>query len=141
MYGPGQRIRKLVALLFNPNVRACALIRIACCESKTAYRIARNLLVTLHSIDIGEGLEVGVPLSLPHPIGIVLGRGVVLGDGVTVYHNVTIGAKNSEYPVVQDNVTIYPNAIIVGGVTVGRGAIIGAGKFVDRNVPSNKVVR
>lgn len=140
-YGPSMRIRRFAAAVFNPSMRACALIRIATTDSKVAYWFARNVLVSFHSTDIGRGVKIGAPLTLPHPLSIVLGKGVTIGAGVIIYQGVTVGTKNKGYPVIEDNVTIYPGAVIVGAITVGSGAVIGAGKFVDRDVPANSVVR
>ena len=103
--------------------------------------LARNLLIALHSIDIGPQLTVGSSLVLPHPTCLVLGSGVRIGDKVTIYQGTTIGVKNGGYPVIEDEVTIFPGAIIVGAITVGRGAVIGAATFVDKDVPDNTVFR
>lgn len=82
----------------------------------------------------------------PHPIGIVIGQRVKLGKNVTIYQNVTIGSKDtlnyktSKYPIIGDNVIIYPNSIILGGITIGDNAIIGAGSLVLKDVEKNTVV-
>lgn len=82
----------------------------------------------------------------PHPIGIVIGQKVVLGSNCVIYQNVTIGAKDTEnykdakYPEIGNNVKIYPNSIIIGDVTIGDGAIIGAGSIVLSNVEAYTIV-
>ena len=82
----------------------------------------------------------------PHPIGVVIGQKVVLGNNCVIYQNVTIGAKDTDnykeakYPIIGNNVKIYPNSIIIGDITIGDGAIIGAGSIVLNNVEANTIV-
>jgi serine O-acetyltransferase len=78
----------------------------------------------------------------PHPIGIVIGKNVILGRDCTIYQNVTIGVGNNkkeDYPIIGNNVTIYAGAIVIGKVTVGDNAVIGAGCIVTKDVPENKI--
>ncbi|OAM87469.1 hypothetical protein AW736_23185 [Termitidicoccus mucosus] len=83
---------------------------------------------------------------LPHPVGIVIGENVALGRDCRIYQNVTIGAKTDAearegiYPSVGNRVTICANAVLIGGITVGDEAVIGAGAIVTRDVPARAVV-
>jgi len=81
---------------------------------------------------------------LPHPYGIILSSKVVIGNNVTIFHNVTVGAistgKKHGSPIIEDNVIIYPNSVIIGNLTVGENAIIGAGSVVIKNVERNTIV-
>lgn len=82
-----------------------------------------------------------VPCStvFPHPIGIVIARRVKIGDGCKIWQNVTIGNKSyttEDFPVIGDNVTIYAGAVIVGRITIGSNAVIGANSVVLQNVPN-----
>jgi serine O-acetyltransferase len=81
-------------------------------------------------------------LQLPHPTGIVIGETVEIGSEVTIYQNVTLGrARNAaRYPVIGDGVVIFPNAVVIGGVTIGHHCVIGAGTVVDHNVAENSIV-
>ena len=85
----------------------------------------------------------------PHPIGIVLHKNTKVGRNCIIYQNVTIGAKNvkdgdinkpDNYPIIGDNVTIYAGAVIVGPITVGNNAVIGANAVVFNDIPENAVV-
>ncbi|ENZ8353475.1 TPA: serine acetyltransferase [Klebsiella pneumoniae] len=77
---------------------------------------------------------------LPHPIGVVIGKGVQLGYDCKIYQCVTIGSKLEDgvsYPKLGDNVTIYANSVIVGGVSVGNNVTIGASTLILKDIPDN----
>ncbi len=80
----------------------------------------------------------------PHPIGIVIHPKVILGKNCTIFQNVTIGqGKNingRDIPIIGDNVTVYANAVIIGGITIGNNVTIGAGSIVISDIPDNAVV-
>mgnify|MGYP001545841095 CR=1 FL=1 len=80
--------------------------------------------------------------KFPHPVGIVIGSGVTLGMNCKIYQNVTLGGKGDgeEQPVLGDNVTIYANAVIAGGVIIGDNAVVGANSLVLADVPANETV-
>lgn len=120
---------------FGPSSRANRLIA-AAAKGGIRGRVARSLLLALHSIDASEGVELGGRLRLPHPTGIVLGRGCKIGRDVTICQGVTVGhTRDGGYPTIEDGVTIFPGAIIVGDITVGAGATIGPNSLVMRSVP------
>ena len=88
--------------------------------------------------------KIGKNIKFPHPLGIVIGDGVVIGDNVKIWQNVTIGSDGRKegifnYPIIGDNVKIYAGAVIIGGISVGDGAIIGANAVVLQNVPPNSI--
>src|SRR5579872_3355112 len=74
-------------------------------------------------------------LILPHPYGIVIHSRAVLGAGVVILHQVTVGARN-----IDDNVFIGAGAKVLGGIRVGRHAIIGANAVVTQDVPPGSTV-
>lgn len=132
----------LPRLAHNPCLHATAMIRLALASPKFTLGIWRTLLIAKHSIDIQSDIEIGPGLKLLHPFGIVLGWGTRIGSNVTILHNVTLGARHSHpvglyrmAPTVEDNVTIYPQSVLVGPITIGSEAVIGAGSFVDQDVP------
>jgi len=86
--------------------------------------------------------EIAPGLCLPHPVAVVIGSGVKVGSNATIYQCVTIGktSKSESYPVVGSDVTIYPNSVIIGPISVGDGAVIGAGSVVTKDVPAGAVV-
>lgn len=126
-------------------------IDILCHKATTSYKKNKKQLsyyycyklYKLYNIDISGSSIIGENLYIPHPFSIVIGGGVKIGNNVTIYQNVTIGRKNKdipEYPKIGNNVTIYCNSTILGNITIGDGAIIGAGSVILRDVaPGEKV--
>jgi serine O-acetyltransferase len=87
---------------------------------------------------ISAHCSIGRNFELPHPVGIVIGDGVVIKDGVSLYQGVTLGSSSigrNAYPTLENNVTVFANAIIIGDVTLGANATIGAGAIVLKSVP------
>ncbi|MBO4856166.1 MAG: serine acetyltransferase [Bacilli bacterium] len=91
-------------------------------------------------IYISNPLNIGNNFTVGHPLSIVIGDKAILRDNVKIYHCVTIGQKDNNYPVIGNNVTIFPHSIIIGGITIGDNSIIGAGSVVLKDVPPNSVV-
>lgn len=83
-------------------------------------------------------------VRMAHPYCIVVNPGATLGRNVTLFQGVTVGGKragkNAGVPVIEDDVVIYPNAVIVGRVTIGAGAQIGPGAVVHEDVPAGSTV-
>ena len=82
----------------------------------------------------------------PHPIGIVIHPDAKIGNNCTIFQNVTIGSgKYSEkyktnIPIIGNNVVIYANASVIGGIKIGNNSIIGAGAIVIDDVEDNVTV-
>ena len=105
-------------------------------------------------IDIHPGARIGRNFFIDHGTGVVIGETTDIGNNVKVYQGVTLGALSfpkdergqlireaKRHPTVEDNVTIYANAIILGGETViGRNSVIGGSVFVTSSVPPDSVV-
>ena len=80
-------------------------------------RMLWRLNVVFSGCHIGLRSEIGPGVRFPHPVGIVIGDGVQIGANVTIYQSVTLGAASFlklDYPVVGNDVTIYPGAVLVG---------------------------
>ncbi|MGI2216186.1 serine O-acetyltransferase [Shewanella baltica] len=86
---------------------------------------------------------VGQNIKFPHPVGIVIGDGVSISDDVTIYQNVTLGAARvgegvkGLYPKVGKDVVIFAGAKVIGNITIGDGAVIGANSVVTKDIPAN----
>jgi len=105
-------------------------------------------------IDIHPGARIGRNFFIDHGTGVVIGETTDIGDNVKIYQGVTLGALSfpkdergrvireaKRHPTVKDNVTIYANAIVLGGDTVlGERSVIGGSVFVTSSVPPDSVV-
>lgn len=91
-------------------------------------------------IEIHPGAKIGDNLFIDHGMGVVIGETAEVGNNVTMYHGVTLGGIGGEpgkkrHPTVEDNVMIGAGAKILGPITIGRGAKIGANAVVLQDVP------
>ena len=114
--------------------------------------IPRMLTEYAHShtgIDIHPGAVIGDHFAIDHGTGIVIGETTIIGSHVTLYQGVTLGARNFTYdkdgkpmnlprhPILEDGVTVYSNASILGRVTIGKDSVIGGNVWLTRSVPAN----
>ena len=102
-------------------------------------------------IDINPGAVIGEYFFIDHGTGVVIGETTVIGNNVKVYQGVTLGALSTRsgqllrdvkrHPTIEDDVTIYSNAAILGGETViGKGTVIGGNCFITESVPAGSRV-
>jgi serine O-acetyltransferase len=96
------------------------------------------------NIEIHPAASIGQGLFIDHGTGVVVGETAQIGDNVTLYQGVTLGgtgfATGKRHPTVQDNVTIGSGAKLLGPITIGHGAKIGANSVVITDVPPNSTV-
>jgi serine O-acetyltransferase len=99
---------------------------------------------SLTGIEIHPAARVGEGLFIDHGMGVVIGETADIGENVTLYQGVTLGgtgfATGKRHPTVQDNVTIGSGAKLLGPITIGHGAKIGANSVVIHDVPPNSTV-
>ena len=95
-------------------------------------------------IEIHPAAKIGEDFFIDHGSGVVIGETAEIGDRVTLYQGVTLGgtgfARGKRHPTVEDDVTIGSGAKLLGPVTVGHGAKIGANTVVIQDVPANSTV-
>ncbi|MEX1034084.1 MAG: serine O-acetyltransferase [Cellvibrionaceae bacterium] len=95
-------------------------------------------------VDIHPGAKIGSGIMLDHATGLVIGETAVLGNDISILHSVTLGGIGCEagdrHPKVQDGVLISVGAKILGNITIGKGARIGAGSVVLSDVPPHTTV-
>src|SRR3954471_10419192 len=95
-------------------------------------------------IEIHPAAQIGDGFFIDHGAGVVIGETAAIGDAVTLYQGVTLGgtgfATGKRHPTVQDNVTIGSGAKLLGPITIGHGAKIGANSVVIHDVPANSTV-
>ena len=87
-------------------------------------------------ISIPLRCKIGGGLQMPHTNGIVINVGATIGCNCDIYQQVTIGEMKGGCPTIGDNVFIGPGAKVLGAVTVGNGARIGANALVISDVPA-----
>ena len=82
-------------------------------------------------------------IRFPHAVGVVVSNEARIGKNVLIFSCVTIGGKesgtNQGWPIIEDDVTIFTGAKIVGGITIGKGSVIGANAVITKNIPPNSV--
>jgi len=98
----------------------------------------------LTGIEIHPGATIGRRFFIDHGAGVVIGETAIVGDDVLMYHQVTLGgtslAKTKRHPTVGNNVLLGMGAKVLGNITIGDGARIGANAVVTRDVPPNTSV-
>lgn len=132
-------------------------------KALTSYRLAHELFLMgvpliprmmtemAHSetgIDIHPGATIGSHFTIDHGTGVVIGETCVIGNHVKLYQGVTLGAKSfpldeqgnpikgiPRHPIIEDNVIVYANATLLGRITIGRGATVGANTWILEDMP------
>ena len=142
---------KLSIILTYPGVKSVFFHRIAHqlwnLNLYTLARIISQFSRFLTGIEIHPAAKIGKNLFIDHGMGTVIGETSKVGDNVTLYHGVTLGgispAENSNdqrdtkrHPTIEDNVIIGCGASILGPITIGNCARVGANTVVLKNVPS-----
>jgi len=138
--------RVVVTLRLCQGAAACGgLGRLALPFCRVLHRWAAHSA----GVDLPWRTAAGAGLSLPHGWGLVVNQGARIGSNVTLFHGVTLGRRDrisrdgersTGYPVLEDEVWVGPHAIVVGGVTIGRGSRIAGGAYVTESVPPHSIV-
>ena len=146
---------KLSLVLTYPGVKAIFFHRIANFFSVAKFHLIARIISQfsrfLTGIEIHPGANIGKNLFIDHGMGVVIGETSDIGDNVTIYHMATLGGiapsinSNDQrnikrHPTIQDEVVIGSGAQILGPVTVGRCAKIGANAVITKDVPEKAVM-
>jgi serine O-acetyltransferase len=134
---------KVETLLTYPGVHAVIWYRIAYRAWRAGWRFPARLLSWfarfLTNIDIHPGAKIGERFFIDHGAGVVIGETAEIGNDVTLYHGVTLGGTSwspgKRHPTLEDGVVVGAGAKILGPITVGRGARIGANSVVIESTP------
>ncbi len=143
--------RSLAEILFlYPGLRALAFHRIAhsfwLAGLTFLARFVAEIGRWLSGIEIHPGAKIGARLFIDHGTGVVIGETAIIGDDVTLYHGVTLGgvavdnATGRRHPILQDKVIVGAGAQVLGAITVGIGARVGANAVVVKDVPPGVTV-
>jgi serine O-acetyltransferase len=152
-YRPDEKpnwLRVLARCLVLPGLIASIILRAQQCLYRSGHRrladIMRTLGVLLVNADFVPGMDVGTGLLIPHPVGITIGNRLRIGNNVSIAGGVTMGARNpdgrikQEFATVEDGAIVLANAVIVGGVRIGKHAQVGANSVVLSDVADYAVV-
>lgn len=140
-----------------PGLRAIAIHRIAHelyrAQIPLVSRVMSEHAHTLTGIDIHPGATIGESFFIDHGTGVVIGETAVIGNHVKIYQGVTLGAlsfpKNEQgelikgakrHPNIEDEVTIYAGATILGDVTIGHHSVIGGNVWITESLPPHTKV-
>jgi serine O-acetyltransferase len=131
-----------------PGIHALLAYRVAHALALAGVPVLPRLLSmltrALTGIEIHPAARIGQGLFIDHGAGVVIGETADIGNDVTLYQGVTLGGTGFQvgkrHPTVQDNVTIGSGAKLLGPITIGHGAKIGANSVVITDVPPNSTV-
>tara|TARA_Y100000741_G_scaffold345420_1_gene310833 strand:- start:615 stop:1199 length:585 start_codon:yes stop_codon:yes gene_type:complete len=146
---------KISVVLTYPGVKAVFMHRIANFFAIAKFDLIARMISQfsrfMTGIEIHPKAKIGKNLFIDHGMGVVIGETSEIGDNVTIYHMATLGGispsinsdnqrKIKRHPTLQDNVVVGSGAQILGPITVGINAKIGANAVVTKDVPPNGVM-
>jgi serine O-acetyltransferase len=106
---------------------------------KLLARIISQLARFFTGIEIHPAAKIEGGVFIDHGSGVVIGETAEVHKGTVIYQGVTLGGTGKErgkrHPTIMENVTLSAGAKVLGGFTVGKGAKIGAGAVVLKEVP------
>jgi serine O-acetyltransferase len=119
--------------------------------------VTRMLTEMAHSktgIDIHPETTIGHHFFVDHGTGVVIGATAIIGNHVKMYQGVTLGARSfpvdpktglkikslPRHPIIEDNVTLYSNAVVLGRIRIGQGSTIAGNVWVTQDVPPGTTV-
>ncbi|HLS69280.1 MAG TPA: serine O-acetyltransferase [Kiloniellales bacterium] len=151
---PAARSRLEVVLCY-PGFQAVLFYRLAhACWKRRLFLLGRmisQLARWLTGVEIHPGAEIGRRFFIDHGMGVVIGETAEVGDDVTLYHDVTLGGvapsvdsdaqrQQKRHPTLEDRVIVGSGAQILGPITIGRCARVGANAVVTKPVAEGVTV-
>lgn len=139
------------AFLCSPGLHSILIYRFShrlwCKNWRLAARLLSQFGRFLTGVEIHPGAEIGKNFFIDHGMGVVIGETTIIGDNVTLYHGVTLGGTKSfdgkggkRHPTLEDNVVVGAGAQVLGPITVGKNAKVGANATVVKDVAANTTV-
>ncbi|WP_435194023.1 serine O-acetyltransferase EpsC [Natronomonas sp. EA1] len=144
-HDPAAKSALEVALLY-PGLHAVWGHRVASRVHAAGFgflaRFLSQLVRLLTGVEIHPGATIGRRVFIDHGAGVVIGETAEIGDDVVMYHGVTLGGADSEpvkrHPTIESGVTLGANATLIGAITVGEAANVGAGAVVVKDIPAGR---
>ena len=138
---PAARSRVEVALCY-PGLHAIVLHRIAHYSWQRGWRLVARVVSqisrSLTGIEIHPGATIGRRFFIDHGMGVVIGETAEIGNDVMLYHGVTLGGtslhQGKRHPTLEDGVIVGAGAKVLGAITIGEGARVGANAVVVADV-------
>lgn len=135
---------ELALLLTSPGLHAIWTHRAANALWKRGAKLPALVIAqgarSVTGVEIHPGATIGRRFFIDHGMGVVIGETAEVGDDVMVYHGVTLGGRSMErtkrHPTIKDGVTIGAGARVIGPVTIGAQAQVGANAVVVKDVPA-----
>lgn len=110
---------------------------------KLPARLLSQLVRALTGVEIHPAAVLGRRLFIDHGMGVVIGETSRVGDDVVLFHGTTLGGRSmtrgKRHPTIGDRVVIGAGAKVLGPITVGEDAQIGANAVVVKDVPAGAV--
>jgi serine O-acetyltransferase len=151
---PAARSRLEVVLCY-PGFQAILFYRVSHAAWRRGWRLLGRFLSQvgrwMTGIEIHPGARIGKRFFIDHGMGVVIGETAEIGDDVTLYHDVTLGGvapsvdsesqrDQKRHPTLEDGVIVGSGGQILGPITIGRNARVGANAVVTKAVPENTTV-
>lgn len=136
-----------IVLTYN-GFHALVLYRIAHYLHVRGFKLIARMISSIGrfftGIEIHPGAKIGYGVFIDHGTGVVIGETTEIGNNVTIYQGATLGGtgkdKGKRHPTVGNGVMISAGAKVLGPITIGDNAKIGAGSVVLKDVPANATV-
>jgi serine O-acetyltransferase len=144
---PAARTKAEVVLAY-PGLHAWWVQRVSHAMWLTGHVLAARVLSQISragtGVEIHPGAMIGRRFFIDHGMGVVIGETTQIGDDVMLYQGVTLGGRSLEkvkrHPTLEDGVVVGAGARVLGAITIGKGAQVGANAVVVRDVPAGAVV-
>ena len=140
-----------------PGIKAITIQRFAHVLYKNEVPLIPRMMTEFaHAetgIDIHPGAELNKGVFIDHGTGVVIGETAIIGNNVKIYQGVTLGALSfprdesgkiirgkRRHPTLEDNVTVYSGATVLGDIVIGEGSVIGGNAWVISDVAPNSQI-
>jgi len=135
--------RSLPEVLLYPGLHATLFHRVAHMlwlrDVPFLPRLISQISRFLTGVEIHPGARIGRGFFIDHGMGVVIGETAEIGDWVTLHQGVTLGGtgkqRGKRHPTLEDYVVVGVGAIVLGAITIGKGAKVGGGAVVVKDVP------
>ncbi len=142
----------LEIVLCYPGFHALVIYRLSNWLWKLNLRLLARFISYLGrivtAIEIHPAAQIGRRFFIDHGTGVVVGETSIIGDDVTLYHSVTLGGISpsvdsdkqvgqKRHPTVMDGAIIGSGAAVLGPITIGEGARVGANSVVTKDIPAS----